>query len=37
MLINCSNHPSRLWGDPQKEAAKVYGEIMDIPFPQVNP
>lgn len=37
MLINCSNHPSRLWGPSQRAAASVYGEILDIPFPQVDP
>lgn len=37
MLINCSNHPSRMWGPSQREAARVYGEIVDIPFPQVDP
>lgn len=37
MLINCSNHPSPLWAAAQKEAAKAYGEILDIPFPQVDP
>lgn len=37
MLINCSNHPSRLWSAPQREAAGIYGEIMDLPFPQVEP
>ena len=37
MLINCSNHPSHLWGPSQREAASAYGEILDIPFPQVDP
>ncbi len=37
MLINCSNHPSSLWGPSQVEAAKAYGEIFDIPYPQVDP
>ncbi|MBQ9009818.1 MAG: CRISPR-associated protein [Clostridia bacterium] len=37
MLINCSNHPSYLWGPKQKEAAGVYGEILDMPFPQIDP
>ncbi len=37
MLVNCSNHPSRLWTAAQREAAKAYGEILDIPFPQVDP
>ena len=37
MLINCSNHPSHLWAAPQKAAADGYGEILDLPFPQVDP
>ena len=37
MLINCSNHPSQLWAAAQKEAAKAYGEILDMSFPQVDP
>lgn len=35
MFINCSNHPSVNWTDDQKQAAKEYGEIIDIPFPNV--
>ena len=37
MLINFSNHPSEFWEQKQLEAAKVYGEIQDIPFPAVDP
>ena len=37
MLINCCNHPSCLWSAPQREAARTYGEIVDLPFPQVEP
>lgn len=37
MLINLSNHPSCLWEERQFEAAKQYGEIVDVPFPQVDP
>ncbi len=35
MLINFSNHPSEKWSDKQKEAAAVYGETVDSPFPAV--
>jgi hypothetical protein len=35
MLINLSNHPSRYWDDRQIEAARCYGEMVDIPFPIV--
>ena len=37
MLLNCSNHPSALWGSPQLRAAGEYGEVIDLPFPQVDP
>lgn len=37
MLINFSNHPYSLWSDNQKEAAAVYGECIDMPFPAVEP
>ena len=37
MLINLSNHPSCMWPEEQLEAAAVYGETVDIPFPSVNP
>lgn len=38
MLINLSNHPSNNWSEKQiAEAKKLFGEIVDIPFPQINP
>jgi len=37
MLINLSNHPSASWSEDQKSAASVYGTIIDLPFPAVNP
>lgn len=37
MIINFSNHPSSKWSDKQKEAAAKWGEIKDIPFPEVDP
>lgn len=36
-FINLSNHPSDLWEEKQLKAAKQYGEIIDMPFPQVGP
>lgn len=36
-LINFSNHPSAFWEEKQKQAAMEYGDIIDIPFPAVNP
>ena len=35
MFINLSNHPSESWDIKQKEAAGVYGDILDLPFPQI--
>ncbi len=36
MFINFSNHPSDKWCDRQLKAARKYGNIMDIPFPEVS-
>ncbi len=35
MFLNFSNHPSCLWGQEQTAAAGEFGEIADLPFPQV--
>jgi hypothetical protein len=35
MLINLTNHPSARWSEKQKAAADEFGEIVDVPFPQV--
>ena len=37
MFINYSNHPSSAWSEAQLSAAEKYGEIIDIPFMQVDP
>jgi len=37
MLINLSNHPSTKWSEAQTEAARQFGEVIDLPFPQVDP
>lgn len=37
MFINYSHHPSAQWGETQLEAARVYGEVVDIPFAKVKP
>lgn len=37
MLINLSNHPSESWEGKQLEAACRYGDIQDIPFPDIVP
>jgi len=35
VFINFTNHPSRNWDEKQLKDALEYGEIIDIPFPQV--
>lgn len=37
MFINISNHPSSDWGIEQISKAKEYGEIVDLPFPEIDP
>ena len=38
MLINLSNHPSGQWHANQKAAAiETFGDIIDLPFPQILP
>lgn len=37
MFINLSNHPSSSWSANQLENARQYGEVLDIPFPDVPP
>lgn len=37
MFVNLSNHRSKNWSEKQIEAAREYGEIIDIPFPNVDP
>lgn len=37
LFINFSNHPSEGWGEEQITKAKRYGQVVDLPFPQVDP
>lgn len=37
MLVNFSNHPSHYWEKKQIEASHDYGELIDMPFPQIGP
>lgn len=38
MFLNLSNHPSANWSAEQTETAmRQYGEIIDMPFPTVDP
>ena len=37
IFINLSNHPADKWSEAQREAARQYGELQEIPFPNVEP
>lgn len=37
MFINLTNHPSSGWSEEQLEAARKYGEVVDISFPIIEP
>ena len=37
MFVNFSNHCSELWSNRQLTEARKYGEIIDYPFPMVDP
>lgn len=37
MFLNLSNHSYETWSENQKNAAKEHGEIVDYPFPAVDP
>ena len=35
-FINFSNHPSSSWSEEQLAAAREFGEIQDLPFPNID-
>lgn len=37
MLINCTNHPYEIWHESQREGAARFGEVIDLPFPDIAP
>lgn len=37
MFINLTNHPSEKWSEEQLKAARQYGEIIDLSFPEIEP
>ena len=37
IFINHTNHPSARWSAAQRAAAEGYGEIVDLPFPDIAP
>ena len=37
MLVNFTNHKYEAWSDEQKSAAQKWGEVIDLPFPNVKP
>ena len=36
-FLNISNNPSSKWSTDQLDSAKSYGNVVDIPFPQIPP
>jgi hypothetical protein len=37
MLLNLSNHPSTAWPQNQLASASRWGDVQDLPFPQIDP
>ena len=37
MFINHTNHLTQYWSQEQLAAAHQYGEVIDLPFPSVDP
>lgn len=37
VFINHTNHPSSAWTSNQLRAAEIFGKVMDIPFPDIDP
>ncbi len=37
MFINLTNHPSANWSEEQLQAARQYGEVIDLHFPVIGP
>lgn len=37
LLINISNHPHNLWNEKQLRSAEKYGDIVELPFPDIHP
>lgn len=37
MFINCTNHRLNEWSEDQIKAASVWGDIVELPFPNVSP
>lgn len=37
VFVNFTNHPLDTWEERQAEAARRYGRIVDVPFPDVDP
>lgn len=37
VFVNLTNHPSDKWDEAQVKAAQAYGDIVDLPFPNIDP
>lgn len=36
-FINISNHSSKSWSKEQLREARLFGEVIDLPFPDIDP
>ena len=36
MFVNFSNHPHDKWDEQQLKEARIYGDVIDVPFPNVD-
>ena len=36
MFVNCTNHRVEMWSQKQLEEASKYGDIVEMPFPNVS-
>lgn len=37
VFINLSNHPVSRWSEKQRDAAREYGNLVELPFPDIDP
>ena len=35
VFVNHTNHPSDKWSNLQRQSAEVFGDVYDLPFPQI--
>lgn len=37
IFVNHTNHAAANWNEEQRAAAEIFGEIVDVPFPEIPP